>query len=264
MKVLELVVSLVALLPAASASVQGPLPRLDSARAELARASGLKIALRGTAGDARHAAREAAVRAYRAVREHFPDDAPACAEAAFRAGELLRAADDVAAARSEFAIARERGSGTPFRVRAMLEIGHMERRVRNHADALATYESVLAEAAAPRAARDEASLWLGRVYVELGRGADARRVWQRVADDGEDPIDRVRAFDFLAGARIADGDLDGAAGVLKQCRSALADFAAEETALGERVRAALLAMRANDELERAIAARDRPKDARRE
>lgn len=244
---------------AAVGSVEDPLPKLESAAAELARASGLKLALRGSSGDARQAARDAAVRAYRAICEHFPGDAPVCAEAAFRAGELLRAAEDVAGARSEFVLARERGAGTPFRVRAMLEIGHVERRARNHADALSAYESVLAEADATRRARDDASLWIGRVYTELDRTADARRAWQRVADGGEDPLDRVRAYDYLACARVIEGDLDGAAGILKSCRSALADVAAEETALGERVRSALLAMRATDELERAIAVRDKQK-----
>jgi tetratricopeptide (TPR) repeat protein len=238
---------------------EDPLPKLESAQAELARAAGLKLALRGTSGDARQVAREAAVRAYRVVREHYPADAPVCAEAAFRAGELLRAAEDVAGARAEFALARERGAGTPFRVRAMLELGHVERRAKNHADALAAYESVLAETDAPRRARDDASLWLGRVYMELDRSADAGRAWQRVADTGEDPLDRVRAYDYLACARVADGDLDGAAGILKSCRAALADVSAEETALGERVRSALLAMRATEELERAIAARDKQK-----
>jgi tetratricopeptide (TPR) repeat protein len=135
----------------------------------------------------------------------------------------------------------------------------VERRAKNHADALAAYESVLAESDAPRRARDDASLWLGRVYMELDRSADAGRAWQRVADTGEDPLDRVRAYDYLACARVADGDLDGAAGILKSCRAALADVSAEETALGERVRSALLAMRATEELERAIAARDKQK-----
>jgi tetratricopeptide (TPR) repeat protein len=243
----------------AASGIEDPLPKLESAEAELARAAGLKLALRGTSDGARQAARDAAVRAYRAVREHFPGDAPACAEAAFRAGELLRAAEDVAGARSEFVLARERGAGTPFRVRAMLELGHVERRARNHADALSAYESVIAEADAPRRARDDASLWLGRVYLELDRTADARRAWQRVADGGEDPLDRVRAYDYLAAVRVTEGDLDGAAEILKSCRSALADVAAEETALGERVRTALLAMRATEELERAIAARDKQK-----
>lgn len=249
----------VAPIDGAGSTRESPLPRLESAQAELARAAGLKLALRGTAGEARSTARAAAVRAYRGVREHFPADAPVCAEAAFRAGELLRASDDVAGALSEFAFARERGGGTPFRVRAMLEIGHVERRARNHTAALAAYESVLAEADAPRRARDDASLWLGRVYTELDRRADARRVWQRVAEAAEDPLDRVRAYDYLASACVADGDLDGAAGVLQGCRAALADVVAEETTLGERVRNALLAMRATDELERAVAARDKPK-----
>lgn len=236
-------------------------PKLDTAKAQLDRAASLKKALRGTEGEARDQARKEAIAAYRAVREYFGGDANACAEAAFRAGELLRSADDAAGAMAEFTIARDRGAGTDFRVRAMLEIAHLERRAKRMQPAIAAYEAVVADETASARQKDEASLWAGRVYADLERAADARRVWQRVADKGDDPLDRIRAYDLMTSALIDTGDLEGAAGTIERCREALAEVAQEESKLGERVRSALSAMHSVDELARAIEKRKHASDS---
>src|SRR5262245_30856242 len=86
----------------ALAGLEETVPRLESAAAQLAHAATLRSAMRGKDGDAKSAARRATVDAYRAVKQYFASDAHACAEAAFRAGELLRSADDVAGAMAEF------------------------------------------------------------------------------------------------------------------------------------------------------------------
>lgn len=236
-------------------------PRMESAQEQLKYAAGLKQAMRGTEGEARDAARKTAVQAYRAVRQHYKEDAKACAEASFRAGELLRSANDMEGALSEFSIAKERGADSPFRVRAMLEIGHVQRREKKYQEALSAYEAVLSDATATQRQKDDASLWAGGVYAELKRPDDARRAWQRVADGAEDPLDRIRAYDNLAQALIDKGDLEGAAGMLDRCREALSDASSEESKLGERVRSALTSMRAHDELARAVAQRDKGKES---
>lgn len=248
-------------LPEPTPAERSTVERLESAKAQLERATELKRALRGLQGEARDRARSEAVSAYRAVREFFAADAAACAEASFRAGELLRAAEDVAGALAEFGIARDRGAGTDFRVRAMLEIGHLERRMKHAQPALAAYEAVVAEESATKRQKDEALLWVGRVYGDQERYDDARRVWQKVADGGEDPLDRVRAFDLIASALVETGDLEGAAGVIKRCHDALSDVAAEETKLGERVRSALDAMRSPEQLSRAVLKRKSASEA---
>jgi tetratricopeptide (TPR) repeat protein len=229
--------------------------RLETARAQLEHADLLRRALRGVEEPARREARLRAAAAYRAVREHFPGDAAACAEASFRRAELLRQLDALEDARSEYAAARERGVGTPWRVRAALELGHLERRAKRGPEALAAYEAVIADAAAAPGQRDDASLWIGRVLADLGRSADAVRVWTRVADGADDPLDRIRAHDEWARDLVVRGDLEGAAGVLERCREKLADAAQEESRLGERVRNALTGMRAIEELARAVEAR---------
>lgn len=235
-------------------------PKRPTAREQLEYATGLKTGARGQTGAARDEARAAAVRAYRAVRENFPADGGVCAEAAFRAGELLRSAGDSAGALAEFRYAREHGGESAFRVRALLEIGHVERRAQHFQDALTAYEGVSTDAAATPGQKDDATLWAGTVYAELGRPDDARRAWTRVAESAEDPLDRVRAYDQLALAAVARGELEGAAGLLERCREALADTAAEETKLGERVRNAVADMRAHDVLQRAVAKRARERE----
>jgi len=237
-------------------------PKLENAAAQLAHATSLRSALRGKEGDARASARRAAIAAYQAVREYFGGDARACSEAAFRAGELLRSADDTPGALAQFEAARERAGDSPFRVRAGLEIGHIHRRAQDHEKALAAYEAVLADATATPGQRDDASYWAGHVYAASKRVEDARRTWQRVADGAEDPLDRIRAWDCIASSYVDAGDLEAAAGALERCREAMAESSAEETRLGERVRNALASMRAVDDLQRAVDKRDKGKTTR--
>lgn len=235
--------------------------KLETAKAQMEHATALKKTLRGLEGDARDRARAEVVAAYRAVREYFSGDGAACAEAAFRAGELLRTADDLAGALAEFTVARDRGTGTDFRVRAMLEIGHVERRAKQPQKAIAAYETVVADDVASRRQKDDALLWIGRVWAGEERWTDARRVWQKVADGGDDPLDRVQAFDLIASALIEAADLEGAAGTIKRCHEALAEVAGEDTKAGERVRSALASMRSEGQLARAIEKRKRAAEA---
>jgi len=234
------------------ATAEEPVKKCASAEAQLKLATELRNALRGLEASERDAARARALAACRAVRQYFPGEGWACAEAAFRAGELLRAANDLEGAAAEFQVAREQKGETTFRVRALLELGHMQRKAKALDKALASYEAALGDQGATPGQRDEASLWAGSVYQELKRPADARRVWQRVADAGADPLDRVRAFDRIASLLVLSGDLEGAAGTLEHCKEALAGQAAEETRTGERVRSALQNMRATEELQRAV------------
>lgn len=238
-------------------------PRLESSAAQLAHAAACKTAMRGKAGDALESSRKAAIEAYRAVREHFAGDARACAEASFRSGELLRASSDTAGALAEFQLARERGADTPFRVRALMEIGHIHRRERKHAETMTAYESVLTDAAATPSQQDDASYWIGHVHQTEGRIEEARRTWKRVAEEAEDPLDRIRGWDCIAITFVASGDLEGAAGVVERCREALSEVAAEETRLGERVRDALSNLRALDDLQRAVQEREASKETHR-
>lgn len=243
--------ALIGLAPA----LQEPGSDEQAARGLLERASELKGRLFEVRGREREALRLRAVESYRAVRQRYPTQRAAVAEACFRAGELLRSSGSSGEARAEFELARGAGVGTPFRARAGLELGHLARRAELHEDALTRYREVLSDADCPPAQRDEAWLWAGRTCAGLGRASEARELLRRAAEQALDPCDRVAAHDALALVWIEVGDLEAAAGELARCREALREDALEETPSGERVRSALVNMRAVGRLKRAIASR---------
>lgn len=240
---------------------EDPVERRATARLQLDHARGLKLAMRGTEGIVRERARDAAVSAYRAVRRYHPQAHAVCAEAAFRAGELLRAGGRADAALAEFQEAQARGAGTAFRARAWLEIGHLHRRAKRSDAALDAYLAVAVDEGACACRRDESLLWAGRVWAADGRDADARRVLLRVAEAGEDPVDRVRAYDELALLHLDRGDPEAAAGMLNACRLALSEVALERTRTGEKVRDAMQRMRVVDALHGVAKARERARRA---
>lgn|GEM_PF-1539057 len=233
-------------------SPEPPVPRRPSAAAQLEHALECKRALRGTRGEARRAARRVAVEAYRAVRRYFPGERELGAEAAFRAGELLRSAREADLAVVEFQYAYRVGRESEFGARGGLEIGHIERRRRRLNDALASYEAVEALGEEHAEERDLAAYWSGRVHAQLGRPRDARRCYERAARRGVDPVQRVRAFDAWAQSLVDGGDLEGAAGVIELCRGSVAAYAEEESELGLRVRAALERMRSVESVRREV------------
>jgi hypothetical protein len=238
-------------------------PRFAAAVQQLEHARAKRQELRGLEGAARERARDAAVDAYRAVRAHHPEDRAAIAEAAFRAGELLRAAERFDEARGEFSLAVATGSGTAFRGRARLELGHLARRAGAHAEAHAAYLGVLADAQVCAHERDQALYWLGRSELALGREQAACAAWRQLADEALDPVDRVHAFDELGLAWLRRGDPEAAAGEWNRCAAALADEAREQTETGERVRNAFANMRTL-RLMREAAQRRAARDAERE
>lgn len=242
-------------------SVPRGVPKCEDARAQLEYAGKRKLELRGTRGEARDAARERAVEAYRALHYHFPRELLARAEAAFREGELRRAGGDVDAAREAFENAAALGAGSEFRARGRLELGHLYRRTHRFIDALKAYELVaLDEEAAPRH-RDRALLWRARLQARLGREREARASWESVARDGFDSFDRLEAFDAWALHLIERGDLEGAAGVLGLCSELLAERLAEQTRHGERLRRVHTRMRSIERLKSAIEARRKLREA---
>jgi tetratricopeptide (TPR) repeat protein len=248
--------------PHCSASFDVPsferiVPRMSCAEQQLAYARALKRAMQGREGSDARRRRERAVAAYRAIREYHPEAPAKGAEGAFRAGELLRAVGSTEDARGEFRVAIDLGARTPFRARGGLEMGHIHRREGRSDLALDSYLAVASDHDAEVAHRDDAWLWVGRVWRDLGRMREARSAWRSVALSGEDPIDRILAYDYLTLTWVDDDDLEAAAGVLDECMRAHAEIALEETYTGERVRKALTRMRGLEMLQRAIESRFR-------
>lgn len=227
-------------------------PRRSTARHQLEHAAALKRQFLERKEAERDFWRELTVEAYQAVRVHHPDAMALGGEAAFRAGELLRAAGAGERALEEFRAAARLGRGTPFEARAELEIGHIHRRAGRTREALDAFHGVAASRTAAGRRRDDAWLWVGKLQHARGRTSDAVRAWRLVADGEGDALDRIEAFDLWALSLVESHDLEGAAGVLQAARTALFERSLEETEFGERVRAALERMRVVDRLTDAI------------
>jgi tetratricopeptide (TPR) repeat protein len=238
--------------------IETVVPRMASAEAQLGHARRLKRQMTDKQGEELAFWRRLAVEAYQAVRVFHSQARAASVEAAFRAGEILRAGGEEMGAMEEFRWAAEHGEGE-FRSRARLEIGHLHRRARRWREALEAYLDVAGDPGGSAARREDAWLWAGTSWKGLGRVEDARAAWRRVADQGTDALARIAAFDQLCLLYLEAGEHEGAAGVLDECLRALSARALEETEEGERVRNALLRMRVVEELPRAI---ERRKDVR--
>jgi len=232
-------------------------PRLSSPSKQLDHARRLKNARRGRTSRDRERWTQKAIEAYRAVRIHHPWATRLSAEAAYRGAELLCSSGRFEGALSEFAIAVELGAGTPFRARGMLSTGRLLRSSGDAGAALEAFLSVVADPESSPAHCDDAWLWVGRVRQESGRIDDARQAWRRVVAHARDPLDRVRAYDFLGISWIEQGDLEAAAGVLNECLHALSEEALEHTILGKRVRRGLARMRLVKRLPEEVGARMR-------
>lgn len=235
--------------------IERVVPRMADAEAQLAHARRLKRAMHAQEGSGLVASRRLAIEAYRAVRVFHPGARTVCVEAAFRAGEVLRAGGDDPGALAEFRWAAAHGERSAFGARARLEIGHLHRRALHWREALAAYLDVAGDPAAGAARREDAWLWAGTAWQGLGLLDEARGAWRRVAEHGTDPLARITAFDELGLSYVEESELEGAAGVLDQCLHALSASALEETEQGERVRNALLRMRVVDALSRALVRR---------
>jgi hypothetical protein len=254
-----LVLLLLLLLGSSASAIQRP-ASVDEARACVQAITARKSTWKSLDPEAQARERAQAVEDYRAIRRRFPLAREECAEAAFRAAELLRGMGDLPGARRELLVASDQPAGVVYRYRALLELGHWDRRERAYESALRHLASLERDALAPIQLRDEASYWIGSIECAQGRLADARRTWKRLAEHGEDPLDRIRAYDRIAQLAIDEGDLEAAAGLLDQCRNALLPIAEEQTRTGERVRLALAAMRALEELPRAVERRARQRN----
>lgn len=100
----------------------------------------------------------------------------------------------------------------------------------------------------PPSRRLQARAWLARLLSELGHGDEARRRWRAIAHDATDPLHGIDAFDRLALDALEAGDREAAAGWLHAARTRFVEAGSQLTPDGERVRRALVRMRANDEL----------------
>ena len=242
------------LVGAASAQQAGEeIPRQADARAQIRYAAGVRREGKGLKGDDRidHLKRVAA--AYEAVGRHFASSKAECAEASFRLGETRRSMGDREGAIGAFEEVVSNASSRRFSARALLEIGHLYRRSKEGTKALEAYARVIAEFPEEKGYRDDAYDWIGRVNAGARNHEAARSAWMKVAEQGEDPVDRIRAFDRVAGSYIVEGKNVEAGAAIERCRSLFAELAEESTSRGARVKKALGGMKSAAKLADALA-----------
>jgi hypothetical protein len=103
------------------------------------------------------------------------------------------------------------------------------------AEALLVFSSV-ANTAAPTRFAERAAVLAGGALAAMGEAAAALELWRSVAEGGVTPSHRFDAFEHWGQHLLALGDLEGAAGVLSQCRFTLEASALEVTATGRALR----------------------------
>jgi tetratricopeptide (TPR) repeat protein len=225
----------------------------DPARAALAEASAAKRAAQKLDDEAREPALLEVAARYDAIAGNGDFDPAARAEAAFRAGEILRARGRLAEAEPRFAKAVELGADAPkgreYAARGLLEQGAPQAprpRRAGRARALRAGASALRRPAAHGAT---AMTWQGKLLLAAGRTDEAAQALQGFATEyPEFPKDAVRNADLLAVELFESGDEAGAKAAVDRVRAALAPIVEAGGKQGEAVAAALKAMRVTEML----------------
>lgn len=222
----------------------GAVARRASAESQLEHAKRVHASARGLAGIARLRALTRALEAYGAVGLHWPAPGPAAAEAAFRRGAIHRSLGAVGAARGAFLEAWDAGSGTPFAVRARLELGHLRRRAGELGAALAEYRAAQEHPGAALRYRNDAREWIGKVRLDLGEWEAAARAFAEWAGCAEGPAEIVRAVDLKARAWAGAGLVEAAEAEIARLRFEMQPLTIEPMEEAADLRRALEAMKA--------------------
>ena len=223
----------------------------DPARAALAEAGAAKRAAQKLEASAREQALLEVAGRYDAIADNGGFDAAARAEAAFRAGEILRVRGRLDDSAPRFAKAVELGADAPkgreFAARGLLEQAHLERRAKDDATALQLYGQVRERFADQRRTAATAMTWSGKLLLAAGRTDEAAQMLQGFATEyPEYPKDAVRNADLLAIELLEAGDEAGAKAAVDTLRAAMAPIVDGGGKQAESVSAALKAMRVTE------------------
>lgn len=202
-------------------------------------------------GEEKRAILESSAAAYRAVLTDWKDDAKACAEAAFRIGEIERTLGDEKEASAAFDLAVARGAEAPrLAARALNELGHLARRASDESTALAYYERVLGEYPGEEDEGVKALTWIGKVQASSGDPAKARATWLSLGDRFPTrPVAAVRAADLAAVSALRESDREGARKIVEETRARYSEANKQQAWWTPEVEEALGRMRSAAELE---------------
>ena len=199
----------------------------------LAAGHALRWSMRGLPLFKKEAARLRAVRCFRAGMS-APGSAEDQSQCALRSAELLNAGGLREAARRDL-VAGVALAGGEWSARCALNLGELCLEEGRGAEALSVLFSVTDSAGLTRLL-ERAAVLSGEAFAAIGESTTAVQLWRSVAEDGVMPSHRFDAFECWGQHLLALGDLEGAVGVLSQCRFTLEHLALELTATGRALR----------------------------
>jgi tetratricopeptide (TPR) repeat protein len=229
-----------------------PVPACTTPEEQLVQARAAQAAITGSRGELKRKRQQAAVEAWRAVREHHPRARAAIAEAAFRRGELLRAMEESGASRGAFQEVLEFApADSTWRVRALLELGHLARREGEWEKALVSYRRARETRGADLRHRNAAREWITKVQLKRGAWTAAEAAARDWRQHAASLLEEVRAEDRRLEALIGQRRLTQAWRELEELRERMAEHARRPTDEAEAIATALEGMRAPTLLRRA-------------
>jgi|GEM_PF-3276554 len=153
--------------------------------------------------------------AYQQIIAELPEFTQECAQAAFRAGEIYRTVGRLKQAEATFLQALELDPKGTFAARSLNEVGHLYRRKKDYATALAYYQRVQGEYTAIRKEAAAAVTWTGKVYLRLKEYDRGRQVLLGFMEMfPEFPEQAVRNVDRVVLSLIEEGRSEDAVAVL--------------------------------------------------
>jgi tetratricopeptide (TPR) repeat protein len=239
-------------IPWATAAQQPPdwaqpdqVARSESAEAQLQHAAEAHAASRGRKGPRRLQLLYQAIACYRAVQQFWPEDKAECAVAGFRRGEIHRALEESGAARGAFEEVLEAAPRShDLHIRALLELGHLDRRDRRWHDAVGWYQRAVDCEQASLCYRNDAREWIVKVHLGTMAWASAEAAVARWLPYCEGPVEEIKAIDLQFLARIGGRHFRAVVKGMEALRKRMEVLAGAPTAEGRRVRRALDSMKA--------------------
>jgi tetratricopeptide (TPR) repeat protein len=219
----------------------------DGGKEALKSAAALAEKARGVRGAERKEILERAARAFEEVAVAHARTPAIAAEASFEAAELWRRCENLSAAEGLYAKANELEPAR-WAERALLEIAHVQRRLKRFDDAIATYEKC-AKVKGGSARAHEARLGIGQCHEAKGQLAEAVAAYRAAVEADTTPTRKIDSLDELAKTLVQQGDLDGAAAAIGQAESL--EASGDTGVDAERLRRAIEQMGARKALQRA-------------
>lgn len=189
------------------------------------------------------------VERYKAILDEFPEDKAACAEAGYRAAEILRTLKKPDEAKAEFQRVLTFDPSSEFAARALKEIGHIYRRNKEYDQAIAHYKRVIDECRDHLGCCADSMTWIGKVFLKQKKYKEARRIFTDFVKMFPDfPDDAIRNIDLAAGSWVDEGNFQEAESMLHLWRTHFESRLGQDDRWDKKVKKALEKMKTPERL----------------